>query len=113
MVPSSSITIVDDGEHLTCDGFSLGETVHLKNFEFIIDYFDSLSLSSRRDDEGAAFMGSACSGTSTLWRAMIEDSTEEFLTTSSREGSFGLPSPRRCGGFACSRHNHTMAEGHP
>jgi hypothetical protein len=28
---------------------------------------------------------------------MIEDSTEEFLMTSSVEGSFGLPSPRRCG----------------
>jgi hypothetical protein len=27
---------------------------------------------------------------------MIEDSTEEFLTTSSGEGSFGLPSPKRC-----------------
>jgi hypothetical protein len=26
---------------------------------------------------------------------MIEDSTEEFLTTSSGEGSFGLPSPRK------------------
>jgi hypothetical protein len=85
MVPSSSITVVDDGERQTCDGFSLGETVHLENFEFIIDYFDSLSLSSRRDDEGAAFMGSARSGTSTLWWAMIEDSTEEFLTASSRE----------------------------
>jgi hypothetical protein len=26
---------------------------------------------------------------------MIEDSVEEFLTVSSGEGSFGLPSPRR------------------
>jgi hypothetical protein len=26
---------------------------------------------------------------------MIEDSAEEFLTTSSGEGGFGLPSPRR------------------
>jgi hypothetical protein len=28
---------------------------------------------------------------------MIEDSTEEFLTASSRDGSFNLPSPRRHG----------------
>jgi hypothetical protein len=28
---------------------------------------------------------------------MIEDSTEKFLMASSREGSFGLPSPKRCG----------------
>jgi hypothetical protein len=27
---------------------------------------------------------------------MIEDSTEEFLMASHREGCFGLPSPRRC-----------------
>jgi hypothetical protein len=29
------------------------------------------------------------------WWAMIEDSAKEFLTASSWEGSFGLPSPRR------------------
>jgi hypothetical protein len=28
---------------------------------------------------------------------MIEDSVEEFLTTSSKEGGFGLPSPKRRG----------------
>jgi hypothetical protein len=28
---------------------------------------------------------------------MIEDSTEEFLTASSGEGSFSLPSPKRHG----------------
>jgi hypothetical protein len=48
MVPSSAIVVAIDGEHLTCGGFSLGETVHLGNFEFITDYFDGLRLSPRR-----------------------------------------------------------------
>jgi hypothetical protein len=96
MVPSSAIAIGGDGEHLTCDGFSLGETVHLGNFEFIADYFGGLSLSHRRGDEGTTIMGSTRSGASTPWRAMIEDSAEGLLTASSGEGSFGLPSSRRC-----------------
>jgi hypothetical protein len=45
MVPSSSITVAIDGEHLMCSGLSLGEPVRLGNFEFMIDYFDGLSLS--------------------------------------------------------------------
>jgi hypothetical protein len=96
MVPSSVIAIVADGERLMCGGFSLGETICLRKFEFIVDYFGCLSLSPRRGDEGAALMGSTRSRASTPWRAMIEDSSEEFLATSSGEGSFGLPSPRRC-----------------
>jgi hypothetical protein len=47
MVPSSAITVAADGKHLTCGGFSLGETVRLGKFEFITDYFSSLSLSLR------------------------------------------------------------------
>jgi hypothetical protein len=97
MVPSSVIVVAADGEHLMCGGFSLGETVHLGNFEFIADYFGGLSLSPRRGDPGAAFMGSTCSRVSTLRRAMIGDSTRELLMKPSREGSFSLPSPRRRG----------------
>jgi hypothetical protein len=33
MVLSSAITITFDGEHLTCGGFSIGETIHLGNFK--------------------------------------------------------------------------------
>jgi hypothetical protein len=44
-------------ERLTCSGFSLGKTVHLKNFEFIIDYFSGLSLSPRMGDLGHCFHG--------------------------------------------------------
>jgi hypothetical protein len=97
MVPSSVIIVTANGECLTCGGFSLGETVLLGNFEFIADYFGSLTLSPRRGDVGAAFMGSTHSRAPTPWQAMIEDSAEEFLTASSGEGSFGLPSPKRCG----------------
>jgi hypothetical protein len=46
MVPSSALTVTTDGEHLTCSGFSLGETIHLRNFEFITNYFGGPSLSS-------------------------------------------------------------------
>jgi hypothetical protein len=92
MVPSSTITIAADGECLTCDGFSLGETVHLGNFEFIADYFSGLSLSPRWGDAGVALMVSTHSGMSTLRWAMIEDFIEEFLTASSGEGSVA-PSP--------------------
>jgi hypothetical protein len=77
--------------------FSLSETVHLGNFEFIADYFDGLSLSPRRGDSGIAFMGPTHTGASFPRQAMIEDSSEEFLMTSSRDGGFGLPCPRRRG----------------
>jgi hypothetical protein len=42
-------------------------------------------------------MGSTRGGAPSPQRAMIEDSVEEFLTASSGEGSFGFPSPKRCG----------------
>jgi hypothetical protein len=86
MIPSSVITIASNGECLTCSGFSLGEPIHLGNFEFITDYFSGLSLSPRRGDSGTR---------SAPWWAMIEDSIEEFLTTSSGDKGSGLPSPRR------------------
>jgi hypothetical protein len=47
MVPSSAIIVTVYGECLTCSGFSLGETIRLRNFELIADYFSSLSLSCR------------------------------------------------------------------
>jgi hypothetical protein len=94
MVLSSMITVTTDGEHLTCGGFPLGKTVHLGNFEFITDYFGGLSRFPRRGNLGAAFMGSTRSGTPFSWWAMIEDFAEEFLTASSGEEGFDLPSTR-------------------
>jgi hypothetical protein len=104
MVSSSAITIASDGERLTCGGFSLSEAVRLGNFEFITDYFGALSLSPRRGDVRAAFIGPTRSGAPIPRRAMMEDSAEEFLMTSSGEGSFGLPSPRRRGMVALPAH---------
>jgi hypothetical protein len=65
MVPSSSIAIIADGECLTCSGFSLGQPVRLGNFESIANYFDGLSQSPRRGNEGAVIVGSTHSGEST------------------------------------------------
>jgi hypothetical protein len=106
MVPSSSITVAANGKCLTCGGISLGETICLGNFELIADYFDGLSLSPRRGDEGATFVGSTRSGASTPRQAMIKDSTEEFLMASGNEGSFDHPSPR-------GRSTGSLARPHP
>jgi hypothetical protein len=92
MVPSSTISVATGGECVMCGGFSLGETVHLRNFEFIADYFGGLSLSPWRCDSG---VGSTRNGTPSLRWAMIQDSVEEFLTASIREGGFSLPYPKR------------------
>jgi hypothetical protein len=97
MVPSSVIAVAPDSERLMCGGFFPGEVVCLGNFEFIADYINGLILSPRRGDTGSAFMGSTRSEAPTPCRAMIEGSAEELLTVSSREGRFGLPSPRRRG----------------
>jgi hypothetical protein len=115
MVPASTIAVIADGEHLTCGRFSLSKTVHLRNFEFIADYFGGMSLSHRKGDEGVTFMGSTRGGVSTPRWAMIEDSTEEFLMASSGEGCFSLPSPGRRGVGASLTPitTDTMAEGHP
>jgi hypothetical protein len=65
MVPLSSIVVVVDGERLTYGGFSLSEPVYCGDFEFITDYFCGLSLSPRRGNNDAIFMGSTRSGAST------------------------------------------------
>jgi hypothetical protein len=112
MVPSSALIIFADGERLTCGGFSLGETVLFGSLEFIVDCFGGLSLSPRRNDSGAAFVGSTRSGPPSLLRAMIEDSTKEFYMTSIGEGAPASPlleGTTQGGGSTCSRHNHTMA----
>jgi hypothetical protein len=94
MVHSSTLGVTTDGECLTCGGFSLAEIIFFGSHEFIADCFISLSLSPRGSDSCAVFMGTTRSGSPSL-RAMIEDSTDEFHTTSSEEGSSGLPTSRR------------------
>jgi hypothetical protein len=92
MVHSLTLAITIDGEHLTCGGFSLGETVRFGSLEFIADCFGGLSLSPKGSDSGTVLMGTMHSRSLSL-RAMIEESTEEFYTTSSREGASASPSP--------------------
>jgi hypothetical protein len=98
MVPTSVLAFSTNGEHLTSNGFSLGETIHLGSFEFIADYFGGLILSPRRSDTGTTFMDSTRSEPQSLWQPMTEDSTDEFHMTSSGGG-----------GSACSCHNPIMA----
>jgi hypothetical protein len=81
MVHSSALAVSIDNAHLSCGGFSQGETICFVSLEFIADCFSGLSLSPRRNDSGAAFM--------------VQDSTKEFCTSSSKEGASGHPSSRR------------------
>jgi hypothetical protein len=78
MVPSSAITIIVDGECLSCDGFSLGKTIHFGSLEFTTDCISGLNISPRRDSSDAAIMGSTRSGPPSPLSAMTGYSTEEF-----------------------------------
>jgi hypothetical protein len=85
MVHSPALTVSIDSQHLMRGVFSLGKTVCSGNLEFITDCFGGMSLCPKRNDSGTAFMGSTRSGPLSPQRAMIEDSTEGFYTTSSGE----------------------------
>jgi hypothetical protein len=88
------LAITTDGKHLTCGGFSLGETVCFGSLDFIADYFSSLNLSPKGSDSGTIFMGMVHSGSPSL-HTILEDSADEFYSTSSGEGSSGFPICRR------------------
>jgi hypothetical protein len=91
MVPSSTLVVAADGEHLSHDVFSLGKTIHLGSLEFIADHFDDLSLSSMGDSSNAAVVGSTHDRPPSPLRVMTGDSAEEFDTTSDGEGRIDLP----------------------
>jgi hypothetical protein len=61
-----SLIVATDGEHLTCDGFTLGETVRFGRLEFISDCFDSLILSPKGNDSDTFFVGTGRSGSPLL-----------------------------------------------
>jgi hypothetical protein len=108
MVPSLALTIAADGERLSCDVFSLDETIHFGSIEFIADRFSGLSLSPMGDGSGAAIMGSTHGGTPSLLLAMTGDSVEVFHMASDREGRINLPSPRKHGTGASTAPAATM-----
>jgi hypothetical protein len=114
MVHSSLLAISADGERLTCDGFSLDETVRFESIEFIVDYHGGLSISPMINNSGAAFIDSTHSGPPSSLRAMIEDAIDEFYTASSGEGGLRPPLFQEAwyGDFVYPRHNYTMGEGH-
>jgi hypothetical protein len=99
MVLLSAFTVTEYGERLSCNVFSLDETIHFGSLELIA----GLSLSHVGDDLRAAIMGSTRGGTTSPLRAMIEDSVEE------KGGSISLSLKARRGGFNRPRHNHTVA----
>jgi hypothetical protein len=91
---SSELTVVNDGECLTCGSFSLSESVCFGSPEFIADCIGGMGLSPKGSDPGSIFAGTTHSGSLSLW-AMIRDFTDEFYTASSREGSNDLLTSRR------------------
>jgi hypothetical protein len=114
MVPSSAIVIAADGEHLTCSGFSLVETVCLGNFEFISDYLGSLSLSPggtmqcrRRFHELNLHQG-------TYPTAGQDGGRDQGVPHGVKRGGDLQPPlslKAQPGGFARSHHNHTKYGG--
>jgi hypothetical protein len=94
MVPSSALTIVANGEHLSCDVFSLSKTICFGSLEFITDCFGGLSLSCMGDDSDAGVMGSTDGGTPSPLRAMTGDFVEEFHMAMDGKGRIDILSPR-------------------
>jgi hypothetical protein len=90
MVPSSVLADATVCDHLSCGGFSLGETICFGSLEFITDRFGGLSLSPIGDGSDSIVMGSARGGPPSPLRAMIGDSVEEFHMTSDGEGRIDL-----------------------
>jgi hypothetical protein len=57
LVHSSALVVYTDGKHLTCGGFTLGETIRFGGIEFIADCFGSLSHSHKGNDSDTIFVG--------------------------------------------------------
>jgi hypothetical protein len=95
MVTSTKLTVVVDGERLSCDIFSLRETNHFGSLDFISDRFGGLSLSPMGDGSDVAVMDTTRGGPPSPPRAKTGYSTEESHMASDRGGRVDLPSPRR------------------
>jgi hypothetical protein len=97
MVPSLVLVVAADGERLSCDVYSLGETICFRSLKFISDCFSGLSLSPMWDGSCAVVMASTRGGPPSLLWVMTRDSVEEFHMTSYGEGRIDLSSARRHG----------------
>jgi hypothetical protein len=94
MVHSSTLAVATDGERLTSGNFSLSETVPFGSLDFITDCFGDLSLSPKGGgggDSSAIFVGTTRNGGDSS--AIFVGTPDKFYTTSSGEGSSGLPVP--------------------
>jgi hypothetical protein len=90
MVPSSVFIAATSSECLSCDGFSLGETIRFGNLEFIADRFGDLSLSPLGDGLGTIIIGPAHGGPPLLYYTMMGGPTEGFPMTPNGEGRTDL-----------------------
>jgi hypothetical protein len=63
MVPASALAVAADGKCMSCNVFSLVETIRFESLDFIPDRFNGLSLSPMGNGSGAAIMGSTRSRT--------------------------------------------------
>jgi hypothetical protein len=95
MVPSSALVVAADGERLSCDIFSLGDTIRFGSIEFIADRFGGLSLSCMGDGLDAAVMGITDGRPPSPLQANVGDYTKEFHTALDGGRRVDLPSPRR------------------
>jgi hypothetical protein len=91
MVPSSAPTVASNSERLSCDGFSLGETIRFGSLELITNRFSGLSLSPL----GTVQVPSS-RAPPPQW-PMAGDSAEGFPMAPNGEGRTDIPSPRRYG----------------
>jgi hypothetical protein len=95
MVPSLAFVTATGGECLSCDGFSLGETICFGSLELITDQFGGMSLSPLWNGLGTTAMGPACGGSLLPQWIMVGNPTEGFPTAPSGEGRTDLPFPGR------------------
>jgi hypothetical protein len=95
MVHLSKPNINADGNILTSAGFTLHETIYFWSLVFITDHFASMSLSPKGSDSDVIFVGMLHNGSPSLL-AILEDSSNEGDTASSRGRSSSSPDPQGC-----------------
>jgi hypothetical protein len=95
MVHLSKPNINADGNILTSAGFTLHETIYFWSLVFITDHFASMSLSPKGSDSDVIFVGMLHNGSPSLL-TILEDSSNEGDTASSRGKSSSSPDPQGC-----------------